>query len=460
MQISSSLIFWNVFREALFCLITVVFYAWFGNLWFQCPIRIRRVAAGWGINFGFHLITRTFLLYSPFSYVCTAVNLILFSRILWRPRRGFSFWISFFFCFSAALVLEFPATLMYTYITPNPQIFVYFGRYKISLLRPETLPVAFASTLLWMYGPLLVTQLIRNARKRKFRMRSAWIYLFRFGLVITVLITFSVLYGQHFDMTVFVDSDNRSPLQRLLRSLPLYLTYGLAVALLIVYGWQDIQQYRLHRRNRSLLDQNEAYRRVIDSTREFRHNIANMIYGLEGILLTRDLDKIEAYYAEMARRCALINNENAVALNRLSDPALTALLLRKLDASEQKKIPFYINVDSGFSFDSLPSHCLCEVMGNLLDNALEAAEKSEAPRVDLSLRRTDEYSEILLSNTHSAQADLSFLTGAARSSKPGHQATGLASVHRLLARHSACFNQYERGRYIETSLCEYRLHLH
>ena len=61
-----------------------------------------------------------------------------------------------------------------------------------------------------------------------------------------------------------------------------------------------------------------------------------MIYGLEGVILTGDVAQIEDYYSEMAKRCALINNENAVALNRLNDAALTALILRKLgDARER-----------------------------------------------------------------------------------------------------------------------------
>lgn len=235
------------------------------------------------------------------------------------------------------------------------------------------------------------------------------------------------------------------------------MIYILGAVLLLFYGIQDIRQYKLHVRNQSLLDKNAAYQRVIDSTREFRHNMANMIYGLEGIILTHDMEKIERYYADMSRRCALINNENAVALNRLADASLTALILRKLDVAEEKQILFYLNVDSDFSFDSLPSQRLCETMGNLMDNALEAAARSASPQVNLTLRSTPEYDEILLDNTYSKASDLSFLSGAAKSSKAGHQAVGLASVRRLLAKYpNACFNQYVQGRYIETSLCEYK----
>ena len=98
-----------------------------------------------------------------------------------------------------------------------------------------------------------------------------------------------------------------------------------------------------------------------------------------------------------------------------------------------------------------------EVLGNLLDNALEATRKADDPRVNLTFHSTDEYDELLLDNTYSPDADLSFLAGEPVSSKSGHQATGLVSVSKQMKAYpSICFNQYLRGRYVETSLCEYK----
>ena len=292
-----------------------------------------------------------------------------------------------------------------------------------------------------------------SKRKRQ----HGWVYFVRFGLILALLFTVLAIYGQRMDMLLYTEVGSDTPLRLILLNLPEILAYMLGVVLLLFYGFQDIQQYKLHQSNQTLLDKNIAYQRVIDSTREFRHNIANMIYGLEGIILTRDMEKIERYYAELSHRCAQINNENAVALNRLTDASLTALILRKLDIAEEKQILFYLNVDSGFSFDILPSHRLCEAMGNLLDNALEAAQQSTSPQVNLMLRSTPEYNEILLDNTYSEASDLSFLSGDAKSSKEGHQAIGISSVRKILAKYPyACFNTYVQGRYIEASLCEYR----
>lgn len=453
----STLLIWNILRELISSLYTITFYAWFAKLRYRCPIYVRRMAICTGINFLCHVYTRIFIPREVVAYMLTAVDLIAITRILWYPRRGFAYWSAFFLCFCAATLLELPVSLCYTLIVPHPEIVIEFAGRQLYLLDPKTYPALFLSAAVFMLGPLAVAQHIKKAPPRARKPHARWGYFLRFGLILGILFTVLIIYGQRMDTLLYDERRQGPPAQVMIENLPTIVIYILGAVLLLFYGIQDIRQYKLHVRNQSLLDKNAAYQRVIDSTREFRHNMANMIYGLEGIILTHDMEKIERYYADMSRRCALINNENAVALNRLTDASLTALILRKLDVAEEKQILFYLNVDSNFSFDSLPSQRLCETMGNLMDNALEAAARSASPQVNLTLRSTPEYDEILLDNTYSEASDLSFLSGTAKSSKAGHQAVGLASVRRLLAKYpNACFNQYVQGRYIETSLCEYK----
>lgn len=454
---NTSLLIWNLARSLYGSVVTVLFYAWFGYLRRRCPFKPGRVAIGVCINFSIHCIVRLFLRLQFASYMLTGAGLIAMTKLIWPSLKGSRYWFTFFFAFILAVLTEFAATLLYAVVYPHPEIqSALFGR-EITLFRPESYPALCLLTVSIMLGPLAIAQLVQNAKRKPKAIRHTWAYLMRFSLVLLLVFTVMILYGRDFDAQLFLSVESLEASETLKRNLPLNIVYGFTVALLMFYGWQDIQQYRLRRRNQTLIDQNAAYQRVIDSTREFRHNIANMIYGLEGVILTGDVAQIEEYYSEMAKRCALINNENAVALNRLNDAALTALILRKLGDAQERAIPFFLTVDSGFAFTGLATHTLCEVMGNLLDNAIEAAGKSESPQVELTLRSTDAYDEILLSNTYSENADLSFLTGEAISSKPGHRATGLASAKRLVKRNSnVCLNQYRQSRFIETSLCEYR----
>ncbi len=448
----------NVVRELVSSLITVAFFAWFGALFFSCPMRPRRMIVCALINFVFHLYTRFRVPRELISYAITAADLLIVTRILWHPRRGFAYWTAFFFAFISEIVLEFVSGLLYTGFTPHPELTAEFAGRQIYMIDPKAMPALLICSAFAMLGPLLIVQLFKKPPKKPSRRpHSRFWYLLRFALVLTLLIVAMIFCGRELDSVLYDELNTSAPLSVLVTYFPRIVLYLLVAALLLFYGMQDIRQYKLHLKNQTLEDQNVAYQRVIDSTREFRHNIANMIYGLEGVILTQDIGQIEQYYTAMTRRCALINNENAVALNRLTDASLTALLLHKLDAAQEKGIPVFLNVESGFEFDALPSHTLCEVLGCLIDNALEAAEKSAAPQVNMTLHSTGEFDEILLDNSYAADADLGFLTGEAVSSKPGHRAVGLSSVRKLLERHrDVCLNQYVHGRFIESSLCRYR----
>ena len=453
----SALIIMNAARELAASLITVIFFAWFGALFFKCPMRPRRMILCTLINFVFHLYTRLWVPRELVSYAITAADLLIVTRVLWHPRRGFAYWTAFFFGFIAEIALELVGALLYTGFTPHPEIVGEFAGHEIYLIDPKAMPALLICGAVAMLGPLLIVQAFKKTPQPARKPRSRFHYLLRFALILVILIAVMIFYGRELDTVLYNEANTSSPLTVIASDFPQIVVYVLTAALLLFYGLQDIQQYKLHLKNQTLEDRNVAYQRVIDTTREFRHNIANMIYGLEGVILTQDIGQIEQYYTAMTRRCALINNENAVALNRLTDASLTALLLRKLDTAREKAIPVYLNVDSGFEFDALPSHALCEALGCLIDNALEAAEKSDAPQVNMTLRSADTFDEILLDNTYAADADLGFLTGNAVSSKPGHRAVGLGSVRRQLGRYrDVCLNQYVQGRFIETSLCRYR----
>lgn len=72
-------------------------------------------------------------------------------------------------------------------------------------------------------------------------------------------------------------------------------------------------------------------------------------------------------------------------------------MLRELDLAARQEIPLYLNTDPDFAFNGLPSTHLAEVLGALLNNAIEAAAKAHAPRVNVTLASTPDFDEIILS---------------------------------------------------------------
>ena len=452
-----TLLLLNFAREFFMDLLIACYYASFGHFILGIRQDWKRVFLACTINVLSHVITRHLLFTSVLSYLITAIDLYIICRILWHPRRGMRFFVPFLVCTISEILSEIIIVGIYILAYPDAGIPLEIAGHVHYALQPYTHLFLFALTAGCLCIVLYLQHWVQKLSKYPYKRGHAVLHILCFCISVALLLFVLTMFGMDFDQ--FLANHASSGLQAgdIREKLLIYALYIASALILCLYIWHDIRQFILFRTNRSLLEKNAAYQRIIENVRESGHNMANTLYGFEGVILTHDVEQIKAYYAEMARRYAHLNNKNAVALNTLKQSFLVSLLLRKFGDAEMKNVPFYLFVKENFSFDLLPSSVLCEVLGNLIDNALEAAERSKAPRVDVAMNCTADYDEIVISNTYDENADLSFLSGTPTSSKPNHHALGLTSVHRTLEKYpNIYFNQFISGRYIETSLCAYQ----
>lgn len=203
------------------------------------------------------------------------------------------------------------------------------------------------------------------------------------------------------------------------------------LAVLLIY--QDIRKLIQTRHNETLSQKQTTIDELLASMRDFRHNIANLIYGMEGAMINNDAVETREYYRQMVEKCTLINSENIIAVQNLTIAPLSALLLRKPDIANQQKIPIYLYIEPRVSIRRLPKSDLCEIAGVLLDNASEAANESPAPYVSLELRALTHEVELIVRNTYADCPELN--APAPKSTKAGHEGVGIASVRKLIQRH-------------------------
>lgn len=235
--------------------------------------------------------------------------------------------------------------------------------------------------------------------------------------------------------------------------LPDFLLMLLLLAIGITYVLQDIRTYHQAQENKTLLHQQSLQSLLLQDTRVFRHNISNMLYGFQGTLLSGDMKAIEEYYQSMVASCQMINNENVVALKRLPSAAMSTLLLNKIHQANDLKIPFYASVEENIHWFGLKDEEMCQVLGVLLDNALEATRQSQAPMVSFRAANENGALSILISNTYSSDTAPCFC----KSTKENHEGLGLQSVRELLKKRSnVLFNIFTKGRYVEASLMLYK----
>ena len=238
------------------------------------------------------------------------------------------------------------------------------------------------------------------------------------------------------------------------RYIVLILTVALMLGVAISYAVQDIR-YILQAQRLNTLEQQQAISNsLLQNLRYFRHNMVNMLYGLEGELIGGDRKTVTAYYQQMREKCMLVNNENIAALERVTNPSVGAVLLRGVDKARQMNLPMNLYVQQKVLFGRvLPDSELCQVLGVLQDNAIEAADKAEERFVSVEIRAVESGVEIIVKNTYAGEITPDQLTRGGASTKAGHEGQGLRSCYEILSRRKGAFlNFWVTGQYVQAQL--------
>ena len=224
----------------------------------------------------------------------------------------------------------------------------------------------------------------------------------------------------------------------------------LFVIVCISYLVQDVRYLKQRARNETLEQQQVINDRLLTSLRSFRHNMVNMLYGFEGAILSGDGDNLRSYYREITEKCALVNNENIVALERVGNASVSALLLQTVERARRESLPINLYIQQGLRFGhALPDSDLCEVLGVLLDNAVEAALLAQVRYVSVEMRNVNDALEVIVKNTYAGEVTEAQLMNGGGSTKPGHSGHGLQSVREILGRsRRAYLNMQVTGQYV------------
>lgn len=190
------------------------------------------------------------------------------------------------------------------------------------------------------------------------------------AMEIGVLVLF-VLYVIFMDIT----GDGRAMLQTL------------AVGGAIMASWGamlDIRQALSTRRRAQTIEELEHTNTLMDTLnhklRAQRHDFLNhlqVVYSLLEMQEYRDAtDYLEKVYGEMRTVSSAL---------RTKSTAVNALLQVKGAACEEKQIAFVTDIRTTLENMPMPGWELCCILSNLLDNAMDATEKTESPSVGLEM---------------------------------------------------------------------------
>ncbi|HSP09093.1 MAG TPA: sensor histidine kinase [Candidatus Dormibacteraeota bacterium] len=132
---------------------------------------------------------------------------------------------------------------------------------------------------------------------------------------------------------------------------------------------------------------------LTDALRAQAHEYSNRLHTIAGLV---QLGRGEEAMKLIAQASGVHQELTEALLERVGDPVLGALLLAKAALASERGIELRVADDTVMSRSALDSEDLITVLGNLIDNALDAAGSSSAERW-VSVSVTEQQNEVVIS---------------------------------------------------------------
>ncbi|WEO95222.1 sensor histidine kinase [Streptomyces sp. FXJ1.172] len=185
----------------------------------------------------------------------------------------------------------------------------------------------------------------------------------------------------------------------------------------------------------------DSERGFTQALRSQAHEAANRLHTVVSLI---ELDRAEEAVAFATAELELAQALTDRVVAAVGEPVLAALLLGKTAQANERGVELVVSPDSRLDDGLLPaelsSRDLVTILGNLIDNAVDAAQGSAGARVTVTAYASAGEVVLRVSDTgpgvDPAHADLVFQRGfSTKPAGPGGRGLGLALVRQAVARH-------------------------
>ncbi|AMB99473.1 hypothetical protein AWM75_05450 [Aerococcus urinaehominis] len=309
--------------------------------------------------------------------------------------------------------------------------------YYFSVIYPNFSSQSWSHYLLWVSGSLLLITGLTYFEKYLWQnyiagseKRTTWM------LLATSLLTLIIFIPTFYREFLTFSGSNRMALIFLLIS-----NLGLAIFLIIGVVLYYLGTSRIKQAERQQAQQkiNQDYQKLInqqyEELRAFRHDWANIMTGLQGLVDQQRYPDLADYLNDLNQTApnSRLNQDLPVSqLNRLTYSSLSNLFYTKLYQAQRQGIQCALEIQDPLYQGPINQLPLTRMLGILLDNAIEELGKLDQGQLVISLAGDQVLLNISIANQcQNIQASLDQVKKPGHSTKGPGRSQGLANLHEL-----------------------------
>jgi two-component system, CitB family, sensor kinase len=127
----------------------------------------------------------------------------------------------------------------------------------------------------------------------------------------------------------------------------------------------------------SLVRDLHSVRGLMEAMRALQHEYANRLYIVDGLLEMGDVEQAKSYVSQLSTMSGSLGEELRA---RIAPPELAALLLAKITVAAEQDVHIEVSPESRLVNPQVGTTELVTIVGNLLDNAVDALANRPRPR--------------------------------------------------------------------------------
>lgn len=216
------------------------------------------------------------------------------------------------------------------------------------------------------------------------------------------------------------------------------LNFTLLVSFLVLSIFSFTRMINLTYTKRELAsaeEYNKSLQFLYDKVKGYKHDFDNTVSTMDGFIENNDIEGLKKYFEEVKEDCQMTNNVSLLNPHLINNPGIYSLLNCKYFKATEAGIKFDIEFFLDLNKLDVNMYKFSRILGVLIDNAIEEAEKCDEKIVKVSFLRENKNSRavITVKNTYSNKdVDTEKIFEKGVSGKENHSGIGLWEVRKYV----------------------------